>query len=382
MFVTAQVIPGIRRDDECMATIMFAVQILLRNQDMTTAMYLARRRADTKSEKQSLSRTSLRGDPLCPPQNGVHANMPTTATVARPVAECSSLEDRLQKLERLMASKRSSSREKSLESKGEKRRGEAKLFSHRRSRDCTSASDLCDLVQVDLPDNIQRKGEPAQTLLNVSLKKRMLQGIRPKHPTWRPDEQEREKQRQWQRQTELEQERQGEMGREWETAGGRKERNKDTMTTAPQWQSLAASADAATQADVGQELNQSASLRRELEAALREKKHLQQGMEATSEECRMLHQALLARDEECASSKGTLRLAVHGHKMALLAHEDTVCCVCVSLCLCACSRTCLCIRIVCRRMHRSFLLQAGSLACCDAMQSCNHHAAIMLREVL
>jgi hypothetical protein len=35
-----------------------------------------------------------------------------------------------------------------------------------------------------------------------------------------------------------------------------------------------------------------------------------------------------------------LRLAVHGHKMALQAHEETVCCVCMSVCLCACSRAC------------------------------------------
>jgi len=403
MFVTAQDIPGIRRDDECMATIMFAVQILLRNQDMTTATYLARRRADKESE--TLSRTSLRGAALYPPPDGVQANTPTkntpttrtTATVARPAAECSSLEDRLQKLEFLMASKRSSSRDKSSERQGEKRRGEAKskrtrillrppsappsahtcntapalplqmhsqfptrLFSHRRDH---TPGPPCDLVQVDVPDNIQRQGPSAQTpkhVLNVSQER-----IRPEHPTFRPDEREGEKQRQWQRQTELEQERQGERGREWAMPGGREKRNKDTTTTASQRQSLAASADVATQANADQELNQCASLRRELEAALREKKHLQQEREATSEECRMLHQALLARAEECATSKENLRLAVHGHKMALQAHEETVCCVCMSVCLCACSRACvfarLCIRVV-REAHASLVCLIGSLA--------------------
>jgi hypothetical protein len=394
MFVTAQDIPGIRRDDECMATIMFAVQILLRNQDMTTAAYLARRRADKESE--SVFRTSLRGAALYPPPDGVHANTPTTATVARPGAECSSLEDRLQKLERLMASKRSSSCDKSSERQGEKRRGEAKskrsrilirppsappsahtcntapalplqmhsqlptrLFSHR--RDHTPAPP-CDLVQVDVPDQIQRQDPPAQTLkhvLNVSQER-----IRSEHPTLRPDEREGEKQRQWQRQTELEQERPGERGREWAKTGGREKRNKDTTTSASQRQSLTASGDVARQADAGQELNlenQCASLRRELEAAMREKTHLQQGMEATSEECRMLHQELLARDEECATSKENLRLAVHGHKMALQAHAETVCYVCMSVCLCACSHACLCIRVVCEA-HASLSSLIGSLA--------------------
>jgi hypothetical protein len=60
-----------------------------------------------------------------------------------------------------------------------------------------------------------------------------------------------------------------------------------------------------------------------------------------------------------------LRLAVHGHKMALQAHEETVCCVCMSVCLCACSRACvfarLCIRVV-REAHASLVSLIGSLA--------------------
>ena len=45
-----QNIPGMRRCDENMAIILFAVQILLQNQDMTTAKYLARRRAEREQE--------------------------------------------------------------------------------------------------------------------------------------------------------------------------------------------------------------------------------------------------------------------------------------------------------------------------------------------